>query len=552
MSEIKIHHKTVAKREIVTNVGKSIVNKKRFLTFSLKLSFCVILTISCLIFLSDVVNSNEIDSDHSKSEIVFGVYIYDYSIKKYAQESSKLFLDALSYHLDILKKNNVNAVYMSISDPKEFETIINVFENKNINIIPQLNFAYFNNKWSKLDVNIKAEIASEYIKKYKNRKIIIAWSLKEEVKKNEVSQLSDYYKKVLKLEPEAKFVLVHNDLSAATDFPEPYPFIEGVNRYGFWWEFSGGGYLASPSFALKWTRDNFSMFYDQVSERSKNFMTVFTQGGLTMPNAANKKFKYENLLVSNDDKILTNKIKKFADEGRMGWKKFNTSKGTKYNFWKYYRLPENCMKALMWSSVMEGAKYIFCWSYRPLSPMEESISFETAAALDKSEISIWTLAGRQGHSNPQLKELAETIMDIKKYEKIILASSKLPNSKLICKNDNFHNREFKHMDVTGSVFIVHNSNVGTLNDNINFFDENAKVFIDDNGELVNYKPYKDKMICNLKIVNDNKYKLFNLESLKELKLVNSMTQVEIAPGSGVLLFYGPEDSFNHLKSVLLK
>jgi hypothetical protein len=535
----------------VTNVGKNIVNKRRFVTFSLKLSFCFILTISCLIFLSGVVDSKEIDGDYSKNEIVFGVYIYDYSIKKYAQESSKLFLDALSEHLEILKKNNVNAVYMSISDPREFEMILDVFEDKNIKIIPQLNFAYFKNEWSKIDVNIKAKIASEYIKKYKNKKIIIGWSLKEEVKKEEVSNLSEYYKKIINFEPEAKFVLVHNNLGAATDFPEPYPYIEGVNRYGFWWEFSGGGYLASPSFALKWTRDNFSIFYDEVSERSKNFMTVFTQGGLTMPNAANKKLKYEDLLVSIDDKILTNKIKKFADEGRMGWKKFNTSKGAKYNFWKYYRLPENCMKVLMWSSVMEGAKYIFCWSYRPLSPIEESISFETAASLDKNEISIWTLAGRQGHSNPELKEFSETILDIKKYEKIILYSSKLPNSKLICNNDNFYNREFKHMNVKGSIFIVHNSNVGTLNDNINFFDENANVFIDDEGKLVDYKPYKDKMICNLKIVSDNKYKLFNLESLKELNLVNSTTQVEIAPGSGVLLFYGPEDSFKYLKSVLL-
>src|SRR5690606_27544720 len=91
--------------------------------------------------------------------------------------------------------------------------------------------------------------------------------------------------------------------------------------------------------------------------------------------------------------------------------------GDAYLVWKYYRLPPNCMRALAWTSVMEGARLFFVWSYSPPGADRLAMSLEDIARqTDRSEFAWVTLAGRPGDPNPQLEEFAQVSREIRAYE----------------------------------------------------------------------------------------------------------------------------------------
>ncbi len=99
-------------------------------------------------------------------------------------------------------------------------------------------------------------------------------------------------------------------------------------------------------------------------------MLVVTQGGLLMPQWANQIIadpQAAGVPGDGEERRKTReRIIHFAEQGRMGWRRTKLPDGTlRYNLWKYYRRPPNCMKALAWTSVLEGAKLFFCWSYDP-------------------------------------------------------------------------------------------------------------------------------------------------------------------------------------------
>ncbi len=486
----------------------------------------------------------------------FGVYIYDYRLRELAREKGKKVEQLLDEEMTNISNKGVNAIYLTVSRPEYFNAYEKIAAKHCIKLIPQLEFVYFQEKWSEREMDDKARLAGKFMQQHKDSPQVLAWSVREEIPQKDVFKLARYYSKIRAYAPDAKFNLVHSDIRAARDQPVPYPHIEGTDRYGFWWEFSGGGYLASPSFALNWSRDQFSIFHEEAAKHGADFMAVITQGGLALPAYAQK---YGNgpigSEVSEKERQLYFKIREFAKDGRMGWKRFTTDKGPRYNVWKYYRLPKNCMKALAWSAVMEGARSFFCWAYWPFTKTELGLDFKSSAISGgQDEAYLWTLADRPGKPNPQLDEFAESAREIRQYEKIITSMQKVPDSPVHCIEKDFYNRAFVFPGLTGKVIVLHNANVGTWPANsANFFKDTDPIYIDDDGNLVGYKAFHNEMVvnCNITAQANGTY-LFDIVSFKQLPSHNGAYTTSIKPGSGKLLYFGNEEDARKLHDMVIR
>ena len=259
----------------------------------------------------------------SEKEFYVGVYMYDYQLKRAAEYAGEDYLIFVEKQFSRLKNNGVNAVYLAINSGlrKHFSKWLEFAGKYNIKLIPQLDFAYFhigypNIEWSEELENKRAAMAADFINKYKNRPEVMAWSVREEIPKKFIKDLARYLQKIKEKAPSAKFNMIHSDLEAAKAQPEPNPTIMGTDRYSFWWEFSGDGYMASPSFSLNWVKNQFSQFQKPVADRNADYMVVVTQGGFKL-RLSEKQFEKKRLKRPR----LMARINRFDNDGRFGWKK---------------------------------------------------------------------------------------------------------------------------------------------------------------------------------------------------------------------------------------
>lgn len=379
-----------------------------------------------------------------------GVYMYGYPMAEAAREENTPIGEFIDKHFKILSENGVNAVYLGGTGGKHFDGYLAAASKYGIGLIPQLNFAYFKGpKWTEETMAAYARSAGEFIARYQDRPEILAWSVKEEVAQSWVDQLARYYTMILTYAPKAKFNLIHSNLGAARDLPVPDPAIVGTDRYGFYWTVSGKGYLASPSYALKWTRTQAGAFYPEAARRGADYMFVVTQGGMIMTRSANELCKTPGKVSSSgtpeESARLRKRVLAYANGNRMGWRKVTTDQGDFYAVWKYYRLPENCLKACAWSSVLEGAKLFFVWSYTP--PLKRNLEVGNIDGLAVSAPttkawSWWTMAGRPGMPNRHLDELAEISQEIRAYERIITQMAKIPGLTVQAESKNTFGQAF--------------------------------------------------------------------------------------------------------------
>ncbi|MHB9139077.1 MAG: hypothetical protein ACYC4Q_06715 [Victivallaceae bacterium] len=498
---------------------------------------------------------------NSQKDFYLGVHMYYYSFAKAAEENNKDFISFFSEHLKILNSHGINAIYFAVGNDKSFDEILECCKKYDIKLIPQLDFAYFRDKWTEEEMDKNAKKAGEFIRKYDKHPQILSWSVKEEVPQEHINSLSRYYMKILQYAPDAKFNLIHSSLGAAKDQPVPDPVISGTDRYAFWWEFSGNGYLASPYFALDWFRKQAAAFQAESAKRGADFMLVVTQGGLMLPKGANvygngEYDKIKSVSSLDEKKKIVSRVKVFAEQGRMGWKKFDSPEGTRYNVWKYYRLPGNCMKALAWTGVMEGARLFFCWSYTPLSKEKVKLNFKSAAfETDKSEIVYITLAGRPGISNPQLEEFAEAGREIRKFSQIITTMSKNTDSPVITDTKSrVFNRAFHIPTIPGTIVVIHNGNTGKWPaDSRAFFKDEDDIRIDDEGNMVGYVPFKDPMKVSFSVSGkDEKEDVYDLASGLAIKPDNGKYAVEILPGSGTMIYIGSKENAQKISALVKK
>ncbi|MGB8226093.1 MAG: hypothetical protein WCE45_04365, partial [Sedimentisphaerales bacterium] len=445
-------------------------------------------------------------------------------------------------------KKGVNLIYLGGTSPQRFGEHLRLAEKYGMKLIPQLDFAYFMPNWDENQVNYNAMRAGEFISKYGHYPQVIAWSVKEEVAAKDIYRLAEYYKKILLYAPDARFELSNNNVNAATNEPPPNPVIAGAPFYVFYWTECGDGYLASPAFSLRWARGQAAKYYEQAAVRRADFLFITTQGGMLMPEYANIYAKHPEKISypqSESEKAkLRAKILTFAEEGRMGWKKITTDKGDFYNVWQYYRLPGNCMKAMAWIGVLEGAKMFLCWHYAPPTRDLLNASVRDITIEDKPQkgVTWWTLAGRPGKPNPQLDEFGEASKEIRSYERIITRMTKLAESVVQTKEQYIYNNAFSLPDVKGKVIVIQNSNVGTWPHNSRYiFKPSDMIYIDDEGNLVDYVPYKEPLAVHFSFVGanpDTQSGVFDIKSGKELLKKAGEYEVSILPGSGTLIFIG--------------
>jgi len=485
-----------------------------------------------------------------------GVYIYAYRMAEAAQDENTPIGEFVDRHFRILSENGVNAVYLGGTGPTTLDDYLPPAGKYGIVLIPQLDCAYFQGpKWTDRDLAAYAKRAGEVIVKYQHRPEILAWSVKEEVAHSWVNGLARYYTMILEHAPEAKFNLIHSNIHAARDLPEPNPAIVGTDRYGFWWEFSGGGYLASPAYALKWTRVQAGTFYPEAARRGADYMLVVTQGGMTSIRSANTLCKTPQEMsyprTPEERQQLHERVLAYANDNRMGWRKVTTDQGDSYAVWKYYRLPENCLKACAWSSVLEGAKLFFVWSYSP--PTKAllalgNIEKQATSAPTKKNVVWWTLAGRPGMPNRHLPELAELSREIRAYEKIITKMLKVQGLTVQTEPNYTFGQAFRLPTRPGIVLVLHNANVGTWPANSRyFFRPTDKISINDEGDLVGYVPKREplpvRFTCSEELTRaaGKADGVFDLATGKEIDKVDGEYTVPVRPGSGVLLFLGTRE-----------
>ncbi len=504
-----------------------------------------------------LVRGETMGKEKTTAPFYMGVYVYDHSMAKTAQEQNIDYYAFLEKHLKILEKHGVNALHLTVTGPREdeFERTLGLLDRYGMKVIPQLNFAYFQEKWSEDEMIKYAKKAGDFIQRYIHHPQVLAWSVREEPPHWAINKLSRYYFMIREYAPEADFAILHNNLGAAKDQAVPDPAIVGTDRYAFWWEVSGGGYLASPGFALNWTRKEATRYYEQAAKRGADYWFVIYSGGYVMPGnewVDIEKMPYPE--TKQEKQELSERVLRFAEQGRMGWTKVDTPSGPSYSFWKWYRMPKNCMRASAWTAVMEGARLFFCWLYQPPAKEVLDLNVRKVALSNKGDICLWTLAGRPGKPNPQLEEFAQVSQEIQQYEEIITQMHKLPASPVVCGTKEHFNRAFSFPGVYGKIIVLHNANVGTWPHNSRyFFKDNDQIFIDDDGNLVGYQGFTEPMESVFQITemraDDRAY---DLATGVEITAEEGNYSVFVAPGSGRLLFIGSEEESRKLQGLVRK
>jgi hypothetical protein len=478
-----------------------------------------------------------------------GVYLYEYHLARTAQELNQDYFAFLEHHLKILQDHGVNAVYLGGASRDRFEREVKLFARYGISVIPQLDFAYYQPKWDDKTMAATAKRAADFINRFADEPNVLAFSVREELPHEATNGLARYYAAILADAPKARFQLINSNLGTATDLPVPDPVIMGTDRYAFWWEFSGGGYLASPGFSLNWVREQADRYYWQSARRGADFSLVVTQGGAFVPAGANK-YAGDGALSKPEQEKMRHRVRSFAAAGRMGWGQFDTPEGKRYNVWKYYRLPENCMRALAWTAVLQGGRSFYVWSYSPLGPDKLKVTFQNAAMGEK--IPSWgtwtTLAGRPGRPNPQFDEFTETAKEIRPYEKLITRMSRTGESLIQCDQKGVFHNAFMAPGVSGRIVVIQNSNVGTWPGNsAQFFKDSDDVRIDDDGNLVGYQPAGQPLEVHF-TVKDGKADVFDVRTGAKLPQSGGKYTARVGPGSGILVFIGTEQAAQALRA----
>ena len=483
------------------------------------------------------------------TEVGVGVYIYDHLLRRCADSWGKDHKDFAAEHFAILEKNGVNVIHLALESLDLFENLyLPLLEKHNIKALIQINYAYFRNggNWTNPEfMDRMAKKASIIINKYKNHPNVVAFSIREEAGRNQMKLISDYYKNIFKYTGKTDTFVCHNDIGAARAHIEPYPEIFGTDRYNFY--FSGGKnyYLASPSYAINWLRGQAIEYSREAAKRNSDFMMVLTSGGSLM--------WFDDMELGFPNADVRAQMQKLADEENMGWFKLKTGQPA---YWKWYKMPANCLKACMWVSVLEGAKYVTFYSYRPLEKGRGDIDtigslVKRAARRRYSSADFFTLAGHPDKPNPQLAEFAETAKELKVYGKLIMKMKKVVDDKSpVVRVIDFplhYAQRFTVDGIKGSITVICNVNVGTWpNNSRNFFRKTDKIKIGKDGEMVGYVPRKGEDIMTVfpKLAKGEAFfRLDNMQNVKGFK-------VGIKPGSGIMLFTGTKEEFNKLQKLI--
>ena len=480
----------------------------------------------------------------SGKEFHAGVYTYVHRMRALAVEQGKNYSDLMGEHLAKLASLGIDSVYLGGVSSENFDENLQLATRYHIKLVPQLDFVYFRENWDSNTLEATAKVAAAFINKYKGNPQILAWSVMEEPAPNIMDKLSVYYQKILELAPEAKFYLHCSILAAMKNMDRPFPSVLSAGIYMFQWEVSGGGWWISPSAGLTLFRNQVRTFSAETFKKNTDFSLVITADAMAMPIMANRISDPERVdgVPKDQKETYIAKCKKFAVDGRMGWGHFEKDGKTFYNVWKYYHPPTNCVKAMIWTGVMEGARSIFFWMYSPQTKADSEMTLESSSYSGKAEV--YHPMGRDSNQiDPELKEYSETIKELSPYGKIIVNMAKLPETPVKSETKNIFNNAFSCPGINGRIAVLHNAEVGT-------WPANDQIFIDGRGNLKDYKPFTNAVIalCEVALVQgEGVYDLANGEEIKETELdFKFVYPIKIMPGSGKFIFIGTRDQFSRI------
>ena len=490
-----------------------------------------------------------------------GVYLYMYC---YKQNKDPLAHD-LTKHVNYLADLGFNFLYVGgVKDNRAWQDLLKLCERRRIAIIPQLDFAYLNA--NSIDAANKcAAKAIPFIRKYIKHPAVIAFSVKEEPSIKILPALNAYYQTIYREVPDAPLHLLHDKFNAMKLTRAPYPQLVGTDRYPFWWEFGAANNRATPRSAFKWYSSQLAAHYLEARKQQTEFQAVFTANVIEYVISSDKLKQafYPKKLSSSKREKLAQHVERLAAAGNQGW---NILDKNSYRYWKYYRPPVNCVRAMCWLAIAEGARSVAAWSCDPLTPRKKKLGYCRRKSY-KPEYEkkgfIVSMMGFDNNGTPELKEYAEFTHNIQPYGKLIRAMGK--EIKNVIGNPkgheivNFEQRSnppfavhqndviwesFQVPGYAGKIVVVVNTKVGTWCEGRSptVLAEKDVFRIDDDGNVIDFKPFtKPRSIScqNLLAGTD----CMDLETGKQVDTKDNGTfSIEIKPGKGRFLFLYPAKS----------
>lgn len=485
------------------------------------------------------VGTNKIDR-FLAGRMPVGFYIYLYNWKQYTNSAATDLDQALAE----MARRGFNYLYVGgASDTPVWQRLLEECLQYRIAVIPQLDFAYLGGP--KDDIAAKTAQAVPFIKKYKDHPAVMAFSVREEPGEATMPSLKRYYEAILKEVPDARLHLVFDTLGPLRKMEAPYPQIIGTDRYAFWWEFGAGGGRAAPSYALNWFRGQMDAFYREAQARGAEFQAVFTADtleSLGTEEQVRKSFYPEMSEAQRDQYLRT--FKENARQKNLGLAEAHDGL---YRWWKYYRPPANCTRAMTWLSVLEGAHSILVWEWSPLRNDVQDFAHRTGGKPGAEYIC--SLTGWDGKGTPQLEEYTETARELQRYAGLIrimtrdLGKPGAPEKPdLATSAADLCQQSFTVPGYTGKVLVLVNTAVGSWSEGRSPGYPQGKVVyrIDDFGNAVDYTPFTETRVVDA-CVSSDKLECVDLETSKTVPMdTDGFIKLPLRPGGGRVLYIGPK------------
>lgn len=492
-----------------------------------------------------------------------GTYLYTDRFEAAAAEQDRDVFDVFDEHLAKLAAVGVNVIHVTIVDPAVFDRYVALAEKHQIKLLPELDFAYFRLHWTEEEMVENAKKATDFLKQWHATPQVLAWSIKEEPYFDDVEKLDRYYRMIVKEVPEVKFFMVASGGGWLAANAADLPFaLVGGDYYYFSWE-QGPADKASarwPDQALKESRETTAIYRRSAEKFNVPRIHVFSAAASTIPDRA-QGLATGSLLPQDwtpeQKDTYVGKVKSLAEQGRDGWNVYNNVPGLdgpQYSLWTLYMPPTNCIRALAWGSIMEGANVTMCFMYNPHSKKYYSESPLDAVMTYRAERYYVDLGGRPDRPNPHFDEFADTVRQVRAYDNILSKLTILSQSPLEhISGDNIYVRAFSMREVDGTVLIVHNANVGHIlcpECESQSLESCRHVFINDHGELRYFKAKTTPDKAELQFPPMNaRTRVFDIASGQALDRIGRSWSIEIDPGGAKLLYIGDTDSARMVHSL---
>jgi len=482
-----------------------------------------------------------------------GFYIYLYNWKQAKDPNVRDLDEALA---EMAKRGFTYLYVGGVSDGELWRRVLDLAADYRMAVVPQLDFAYLQSPSD----NVAALVAraAPFIRKYKDNPAVAGFSVREEPSAELMPAMRKYFEGILAEVPDAPLHLLHNNLPALQRSEPPYPGIIGVDRYPFWWEFGSGGHRATPRYALNWYRTQLDRYCQLAVQRKAEFQAVFTASTLETiiaPEDARKAFYPATITPDFREKAYQH-LKQLAATRNQGW---NSGPQDMLRYWKYYRPPGNCVRAMAWLAVMEGARSQAVWAWSP--PREDMKGFAHRENGKTKREYVCGITGWDGKGTPQLEEYTSFVKEIRPYGRLIRAMSKEyapapapgkgggpaapPEAAVFAvTGDEVFWRSFRVDGYAGRVILVVNTAVGAWCEGRSpgFLSPSDTFRIDDWGNLVDYKPFDKPREVKCRIAADG-MDCVDLQTGESLRAGDDASlSLSIMPGGGRFLFVCPKGS----------